>query len=66
MAKLKKLEILPLQEQFVYNTAVLKFKVHMRRAPQFVCDLLIRAPARDESKKQLRLIPHSVALTYIR
>ena len=44
-AKLKKLDILPLQEQFVYNTAVLMFKVHMVWAPHYVCDLLNRAPA---------------------
>ena len=45
-AKLKALEILLLREQFVYNTAVLKFKVHIGLAPQHVCDLLNRAPAR--------------------
>ena len=45
-AKLKKLDILPLQEQFVYNKAVLMFKVHMGWAPQYACDLLNRAPAR--------------------
>ena len=50
-AKLKKLDILPLQEQFVYNTAVLMFKVNMGWAPQYVCDLLNRAPARYEFKK---------------
>ena len=33
-AKPKKLDILPLQEQFVYNTAVLTFKVHTGWAPQ--------------------------------
>ena len=49
-AKLKKLDILPLQEQFVYNTAMLMFKIHMGWAPQYVCDLLNRAPARYESK----------------
>ena len=47
-AKLKKLDILPLQEQFVYNTAVLMFKIHIGWAPQYVCDLLNRAPARYE------------------
>ena len=47
-AKLKKLDILPLQEQFVYNTAVLMFKVHMGWAPQHLCDLFNRAPARYE------------------
>ena len=45
-AKLKALEILPLQEQFLYNTAVLMFKVHVGLAPHYVCDLLNRAPAR--------------------
>ncbi|WP_419598339.1 reverse transcriptase domain-containing protein [Thiolapillus sp.] len=50
-AKLKALEILPLREQFVYNTAVLMFKVHMGLAPQYVCDLLNRAPARYGSNK---------------
>ena len=54
-AKLKKLDILPLQEQFVYNTAVLMFKVHMGWAPQYVCDLLNRAPARYESKNYVLL-----------
>ena len=49
-AKLKKLDILPLQEQFVYNTAVLMFKVHMGWATQYVCDLLNRTPARYASK----------------
>ena len=34
----------------MYNTAVLMFKVHMGCAPQYVCDLLNRAPARHESK----------------
>ena len=34
----------------MYNTAVLMFKVHMGWAPQYVCDLLNRAPARHESK----------------
>ena len=38
-AKLKKLDILPLQEQFVYNTAVLMFKVHMGWTLRYVCDL---------------------------
>ena len=33
-----------------YNTAVLMFKVQMGWAPQYVCDLLNRAPARYESK----------------
>ena len=47
-AKLKKLDILPLQEQFVCNTAVLMFKVHMGWATQYVCDLLNRTPARYE------------------
>ena len=55
-AKLKKLDILPLQEQFVYNTAVLMFKVHMGWAPQYVCDLLNRAPARYESENYV--LPH--------
>ena len=59
---LKKLDILPLQEQFVYNTAVLMFKIHMGWAPQYVCDLLNRAPARYESKTSHR----ALALTYIR
>ena len=57
-AKLKKLDILPLQEQFVYNAAVLMFKVHMGWAPQYVCDLLNRAPARYESKKCLTAHSH--------
>ena len=38
-AKLKKVDILPLQEQFVYNTAVLMFKVHMGWTLRYVCDL---------------------------
>ena len=29
----------------MYNTAVLMFKVHMGWVPQYVCDLLNRAPA---------------------
>ena len=49
-ATLKKVDILPLQEQFVFYTAVLMFKVHMGWEPQYVCDLLNRAPARYESK----------------
>ena len=57
-AKLKKLDILPLQERFVCNTAMLMFKVHMGWAPQYVCDLLNRAPAQYESKK-LCLTAHS-------
>ena len=44
-AQLKAPKILPLQEQFMYNTAVLMFKVHMALAPQYVCDLLNRALA---------------------
>ena len=35
----------------MYNTAVLMFKVHMSLAPQYVCDLLNRAPARYGSNK---------------
>ena len=31
------LDILPLQEQFMYSTAVLMFKVHSSWAPQYVC-----------------------------
>ena len=50
LREIKKLDILPLQEQFVYNTAVLMFKVLMGWAPQYVCDLLNRAPAPYESK----------------
>ena len=57
-AKLKKLDILPLQEQFVYKTAVLMFKVHMGWAPQYVYDLLNRAPAQYESKKCLTAHSH--------
>ena len=34
----------------MYNTAVLMFKVYMGWSPQYVCDLLNRAPARYESK----------------
>ena len=49
-AKLKKLDILPLQEQFVYNTAVLMFTVHMGWVPHYVCDLN-RASDRYEQKK---------------
>ena len=46
-AKLKKkLDILPLQKQFMYNTAVLVFKVHMGLTPRYVSDLLNRAPVR--------------------
>ena len=37
----------------MYNTAVLMFKVHMGWVPQYVCDLLNRAPARYESKNVL-------------
>ena len=44
-AKLKALEILPLQEQFMHKTGVLMFKVHMGLAPKYICDLLNRAPA---------------------
>ena len=47
-AKLKKSYILLLQEQFLYNTAMLMFKVHMGWAPQYECDLLNRAPAQYE------------------
>ena len=54
-AKLKKLDILPLQEQFVYKTAVLIFKVHMGWAPQYVCDILNRAPAPYQSKNYVLL-----------
>ena len=45
-AKLTKLDILPLQKQFMYNTAVLMFKVHMGLTPRYVSDLLNRAPVR--------------------
>ena len=48
---LSTLDILPLREQFVYNTAVPLFKVHMGLAPQYVCDFLNRAPARYGSNK---------------
>jgi len=57
-AKLKKSDILPLQKQSVYNTAVLMFKVHMGWAPQYACDLLNRAPARYESKMCLTAHSH--------
>ena len=63
-AKLKKIDTLPLQEQCVYNTAVLMFRVHMGWAPQYVCDLLNRAPARYELKKTISY--RALALTYIR
>ena len=46
MAKLRKLDIIPLQKQFMYNTAVLMFKVHMDLTPRYVSDLLNRAPVR--------------------
>ena len=46
MAKLRKLDIIPLQKQFMYNTAVLMFKVHMGLIPRYVSGLLNRAPAR--------------------
>ena len=45
-AKLRKLDILPLQKQFMYNTAVLMFKVHMGLTPRYVSDLLNRASVR--------------------
>ena len=48
LTKLKKLEILPLQEQFVYNTVVFMFKAYTVWLPQRECDLLNRAPARYE------------------
>ena len=35
-AKLRKLDILPLQKQFMYNTAVLMFKMHMGLTPRYV------------------------------
>ena len=57
-AKLKELDILPLQEQSVYNTAVLMFKVHMGWAPQYVCDLLNRAPDRYEPNNCLTAHSH--------
>ena len=60
-AKLKASKILPLREQFVYITAVLMFKVHVGLAPQYVCDLLNRAPARQISIYYLALV-----LTYTR
>ena len=45
-AKLRKLDILPLQKQSMYNTAVLMFKVHMGLTPRYAGDLLNRAPVR--------------------
>ena len=57
--KLKKLDILPMQEQFVYNTAVLMFKVRMGWAPQYVCDLLNRAPIRYEYLFLNYVLPHT-------
>ena len=39
-AKSKALEILSLQAQFMYNTAVLMFKVRMGLTPEYVCNLL--------------------------
>ena len=56
-AKLKAIEILPLQEQFMYNTAVLMFEVHMGLTPQYVCDFLNRAPARCRSNNCV--LPHT-------
>ena len=43
-AKLRKLDNLPLQKQFMYYTAVLMFRVHMGLTPGYVSDLLNRAP----------------------
>ena len=37
----------------MHNTAVFMFKVHMRLAPQPVCDLLTSAPSRYGSKNCL-------------
>ena len=39
------IQILPLQEHFINNTAVLMFKVRMGLSPQLLCDLN-RLPAR--------------------
>ena len=47
-AKVKKLDILALQEQLVYNTAVLMFKVHTGWGSQYLCNLLNRELARYE------------------
>ena len=49
--KFKALAIHPPQEQFMYYSAVPTFEVHMGLAPQYVCDLLNRTPARYESNK---------------
>ena len=46
MAKLRKLDILPLQKQFMYNTAMLMFKVHTGLTLRYVSDLLNRATVR--------------------
>ena len=59
MAKLKKLQILPLHEQLVFNSSVFMCKVNMSQAPQYVCDLLNRAPARYEYKKINYVLPRT-------
>ena len=43
-AKLRKLDILPPQKQFIHNAAVLMFKVHSGMAPPYVRYLVNRAP----------------------
>ena len=57
-AKLKKLDILPLQEQFVYNTAVLMFKI-LNMYATFLTERML-----DMSQKTMSY--RAFALTYIR
>ena len=48
----------------MYNTAVLMFHVHMGLAPQYVRDLLHRAPARYGSNNYMSYL--ALVLTYKR
>lgn len=55
--KMKSMDILPLDKQFMYNTAVLMFKVHTGLAPGYLNHLLTPASNSRSTRSQHYILP---------
>jgi hypothetical protein len=55
--KQRVLNILPIERQFMYNTAVLMFKVRLHKAPPYLNDLIVHASDRYGSDKYILPLP---------
>ena len=55
--KMKHLDILPLSENFKYNKATLIHKIYHEKTPQYLNQLLVKAPNRYNSMNLLHPLP---------